>query len=240
MKWFKHDSDAARDAKIEKLMDRYGLEGYGLYFYCLELIARNVEAHNLTFELEHDAQLIARRLYKNADEIQQMMAFMVDIGLFELSAGGVVTCLKMATRTDEYTQKLLRKTNNCPDTDPTTSGPTPESVGTKSDLIEEKRREENRLTASSGDDGDTDSAFAEFWEAYPKKVEKKKSETAFRRLTKTKQLAALSDIRAGRFDGKQRQYIPNPTTYIHGERWNDEADSASPARSAKFTRGSEV
>ena len=93
---------------------------------------------------------------------------------------------------------------------------------------------------SSGDDGDTDSAFAEFWEAYPKKVEKKKSETAFRRLTKTKQLAALSDIRAGRFDGKQRQYIPNPTTYIHGERWNDEADSASPARSAKFTRGSEV
>ena len=35
------------------------------------------------------------------------MGYMVESGLFE-KEGGVITCQKMATRTDEYTQKLLK------------------------------------------------------------------------------------------------------------------------------------
>lgn len=141
MKWFKHDSNASIDAKIERLMIRYGLEGYGLYFYCLEMIARTVEKHNLTFELEHDAEIIAHRVGIHQDRIQEMMAFMVDLGLFE-NDRGVITCLKMATRTDEYTQKLIKDL----DIIPTLSRQTPDSVGRKSELIEENRREENRRT----------------------------------------------------------------------------------------------
>ena len=45
MKWFKHDSDANQDAKLKKLRLKYGAQGYGIYWYCLELIARNVKAH---------------------------------------------------------------------------------------------------------------------------------------------------------------------------------------------------
>jgi hypothetical protein len=62
MKWFKHDSDASNDAKLKKLRLKYGAQGYGIYWYCLELIARNVEKHNLTFELEHDASGKFKRL----------------------------------------------------------------------------------------------------------------------------------------------------------------------------------
>ena len=29
MKWFKHDSNALHDAKIEKLIMKFGIEGYG-------------------------------------------------------------------------------------------------------------------------------------------------------------------------------------------------------------------
>ena len=43
MKWFKHDATAGMDAKLKKLRLRYGLEGYGLYWYLLECIARTVE-----------------------------------------------------------------------------------------------------------------------------------------------------------------------------------------------------
>lgn len=140
MKWFKHDANAAIDAKIEKLMAKYGLEGYGLYFYCLEMIARNVEKHNLTFELEHDAQVISRRLYMSEELVQEMMSFMVNLGLFE-NDRGVITCLKMASRTDEYTQKLIKDSNILT----TISRQTPDSVGRKSELIEENRREEKRI-----------------------------------------------------------------------------------------------
>lgn len=137
MKWFKHDSDASNDAKLRKLRHKYGAQGYGVYWYCLELIARNVDEHNLTFELEHDSELIADDFKLSHELVQEMMIFMVNLGLFE-NDQGVITCLKMLTRTDEYTRKLIAKQNNCPDKLPTDSGQSPR----KSALLEEKRREE--------------------------------------------------------------------------------------------------
>jgi len=141
MKWFKHDSDASNDAKLRKLRLKYGAQGYGIYWYCLELIARNVDKNNLTFELEHDAELIADDFRMPTSIVEEMMLFMVNLGLFE-NIEGKITCLKMSTRTDEYTQKLINNINNCPDNVPTISKHNPEN----SALIEEKRREENKNT----------------------------------------------------------------------------------------------
>ena len=39
MKWFKHSASARHDAKIEKLIMKHGIAGYGLYFACVEIIA---------------------------------------------------------------------------------------------------------------------------------------------------------------------------------------------------------
>lgn len=232
MKWFKHDSNASIDAKIEKLIDRYGLEGYGLYFYCLELIARNVEAHNLTFELEHDALLIARRLYMNADEVQSMMSYMVDLGLFELSAGGTVTCLKMATRTDEYTQKLLSKNKNVttlsrlsPDNVPTMSRANPDSVGRKSELIEEKRREEKRLATPDGVDPTAWAEFDEFRNSSAKlrkgwsDLAKKKSANLLRQLSFEQQRLCVDYSIRGGYTGlfTDRFEKPKPVGYDRGQ-----------------------
>lgn len=141
MKWFKHDSDAGNDAKLRKLRLKYGAQGYGIYWYCLELIARNVEKHNLTFELEHDAVLIGDDFKLSGEFVQEMMSYMVDLGLFE-NSHGVITCLKMSTRTDEYTQQLIRDIRKTPEKLPRVSRETPESVPRISEVKEEKRREE--------------------------------------------------------------------------------------------------
>ncbi len=135
MKWFKHDSDASNDAKLKKLRLKYGAQGYGIYWYCLELIARNVEKHNLTFELEHDAELIADDFKLSSDLVQHIMTYMVELELFE-NVDGVISCLKMATRTDEYTQQIIRDTKRYE-----ISRVTPESVHRISDVKEEKRIE---------------------------------------------------------------------------------------------------
>lgn len=135
MKWFKHDSDASNDAKLKKLRLKYGAQGYGIYWYCLELIARNVEKHNLTFELEHDAELIADDFKLSTEIVQHIMTYMVELGLFE-NTDGIITCLKMATRTDEYTQQIIRENNKL-----SISRETPESVPRISEVLEEKRRE---------------------------------------------------------------------------------------------------
>ena len=144
MKWFKHDSDAGNDAKLRKLRIKYGAQGYGIYWYCLELIARNVEKHNLTFELEHDAELIAEDFRLSGELVQEMMTYMVNLGLFE-NTQGVITCLKMSTRTDEYTQQLMREVKKTPEKLPRNS----EIIPTISEVKEEKRREENINTKGS-------------------------------------------------------------------------------------------
>jgi hypothetical protein len=70
--------------------------------------------------------------------------------------------------------------------------------------------------------------FEEFWIQYPKKVEKKMAEQKWNRLPPEKQRLAMADLPARKLsrlwqkDGGR--YIPNPTTYINGERWNDEIE----------------
>jgi len=100
LQWYKHDANANSDAKLKKLRIKYGMEGYGLYWYCLELIAANVDSHNLTFELEHDSEVISHDTGIHYERVQEMMSYMVSLGLFE-NRDGVITCLKMAKRLDQ-------------------------------------------------------------------------------------------------------------------------------------------
>jgi len=106
MQWFKHDSDAATDAKIKKLLMRYGADGYAIYFHCIELIVGNISEQNITFELEHDAEIIADNLKIQGtsdtapvDRVNQIMRYIVSLGLFEESSGHI-TCYKILKRLD--------------------------------------------------------------------------------------------------------------------------------------------
>lgn len=101
MHWFKHDADASQDAKLQNVLLDYGLEGYGLYWYCLELIVGKIDVDNITFELEHDARIIARNTGSTAQKVEEMMRYFVAQGLFESSSTGDITCLKLAKRLDK-------------------------------------------------------------------------------------------------------------------------------------------
>ena len=67
--------------------------------------------------------------------------------------------------------------------------------------------------------------FLEFWEMYPKKVDKKGSFRAFKNIPKLKEvfpgiMAALEiQKQSEQWTKNNGQFIPNPTTYIHQERW---------------------
>lgn len=100
MKWFKHDSDASIDSKLQSLLLDYGATGYGLYWYCIELIAQGVNENNITFELEHDARIIARNLNLSHQECKDMMKYMIDLGLFSLNNEKLV-CYALAKRLDQ-------------------------------------------------------------------------------------------------------------------------------------------
>lgn len=100
MKWFKHDTGANMDAKLQEVLLDYGLEGYGLYWYCLELISGKIEKENVQFKLEHDARIIARNTGSSVQKVQDIMNRFVELGLFEQSDGDI-TCFKLAKRLDQ-------------------------------------------------------------------------------------------------------------------------------------------
>ena len=85
-------------------------------------------------------------------------------------------------------------------------------------------KEDQPPIVPQGDDRDP---FDEWWEHYPKKVGKGQARTAFRRALKkvdldtltegTRQLAAHHQQA-----GTDKRYIPNASTWLNGERWDDE------------------
>lgn len=101
MRWFKHFTRAHRDTKIKKLIQEYGAEGYAVYFYCLELIADTLEADNITFILEDDANLIADYLKIDSRKVEKIVKFLIQLELFGINEDGLITCFKMAKFLDE-------------------------------------------------------------------------------------------------------------------------------------------
>lgn len=104
MKWFKHDSNASRDKKLQNVIIDYGMEGYGLYWYCVELVAESIDGNNLTFELEHDSRIISNSTGISEQKVTELMRYFVEQNLFE-NSGNTITCLKLAKRLDETTSK---------------------------------------------------------------------------------------------------------------------------------------
>jgi len=219
MLWFKHDTDANQDAKLKRLRMRYGMEGYGLYWYCLELIASGVGKHNLTFELEHDAEILAFDTGIHIDQVNEMIQFMVDVGLFSLNSSLTIVCFKLAKRLD---QSMTSDTEFRQQIKDLNVGH--DLVMIKSDKVmqeKKKKKKKKKNTEASTD-------FDAFWSAYPKRKNKGQAEKAWEKLKHTPDLQTkiLCQIEKAKdsHDWKKDEgkYIPYPSTWLNAKGWEDE------------------
>lgn len=72
--------------------------------------------------------------------------------------------------------------------------------------------------------------FQAFWQAYPRRIGKGAARTAFKRALK---FSSGHEIIQGALDytkhceemGTEKQYIPHPSTWLNGERWEDDLES---------------
>ena len=71
-------------------------------------------------------------------------------------------------------------------------------------------------------DNNIEHTFSLFWDLYPKKANKKNSKAKFSKLSKKDQLSAIEFLKKKPFAGTDTQYVPHPTTFINGARWEDE------------------
>ena len=74
--------------------------------------------------------------------------------------------------------------------------------------------------------------FLDFYNKYPKKVARKVAQKAFARLTAEQQQKALTAIddhvRMWVAEGRDKQFIPHPASWLNGERFDDEISMPEP------------
>ena len=75
--------------------------------------------------------------------------------------------------------------------------------------------------------------FDAWYSSYPKKQSKKAALKAFMNLKPDALTACLADDLTARYKNTERKFIPLPSTYLNGERWDDEIDDAQCARTDK-------
>lgn len=258
MKWFKHDSAAHIDARIKKVKHKYGIVGYGLYWYCIELIALDIGAKNITFALEEDAETIAMEWNLDQLKVQEMMLYMVELGLFEKDALGRVTCLKLAKRLDDTNsknpeiQKVLSELKKSKEVQIAPTPTNSENVVSDKLSLDETNLDNNTKTCATALPvvDQIEVSFDYFWQAGMKKVNKKKALSAY----KTQFKASKAEIRKSVDEDLEMyfaQYLVcdivrrlelgqlgfaemHPTTYLNGERWNDDYPNPQ-QQSADFT-----
>ena len=234
MQWIKHDTDANQDAKLQNVLLDYGLEGYGLYWYCMELIAGKVAKNNITFELEHDARIIARNTGSSAQKVAEMMTYFVNIGLFECS-NNVITCLKLAKRLDQSmtsNTQMREIIKNFKDNDNLVTHH--DAIMTPSDKVmqDKIRSDKNRKEEI------IHSRFAEFWDLYAKKIDSKKCESKFNKLTKTEVEKLFEVLPRYIQSTPDKQYRKNPLTWLNGKCWNDDIQvNSAPGRNVNQFSG---
>jgi hypothetical protein len=78
--------------------------------------------------------------------------------------------------------------------------------------------------------------FDSWWAKYPKKQGKKQALKKFMGLSADKLSACLEDDLSARYGKTEYQFIPNPSTYLNGERWDDELEGGTEGCDSPFER----
>ena len=166
----------------------------------------------------------------------------VDRGLNDLAATGLIVRYRVNDQNLLLIPKFAEHQNphrNETDSvlpDPTCDqgqkqdAPRTEALGLNPDSLNPESIENNRSSASPPD------RFADFWQCYPKKVKKQDA----RKKWKARKLDARADEIIADVQKRQAKdgrwlegFVPDPTTYINGSRWEDELEPPRVNGSAK-------
>ena len=79
-------------------------------------------------------------------------------------------------------------------------------------------------TINKNDNNNNNKTFDQFWSAYPRKVGKKAAMTRFGKIDPALHEALMTSLEVQKKSQQwqDERFIPHPTTWLNGERWNDE------------------
>jgi hypothetical protein len=172
MKWFKHETNAHSNLKLQTIIDAFGLEGYGYYWACVELVG--LQGEDYCIKNDKNWQIYLKKQLNIS--IDKQKEFLTDFANKNLIDGkslkkGYLSIPKLAERCDEYTEKIRRRSVQGRDNVP----------------LEENRRDKKRIEETALPDWLNKKAW-EAWVSYRKEIKKTLTPTSIKL-----QLKMLSD-----------------------------------------------
>ena len=232
MEWFKHDTSALNDAKIKKLIIRYGVTGYAIYFHCIELIAGDVNKNNLTFELEHDSEIIADNLKINGNAnksgieiVEEIMRYIIELNLFQENENRIF-CLKLLKRIDSSMTSNTQFRKMINDAKEHHDGV---MTGSCKKRIEKNRKEKNKEEKNIY----KSELFDKLWNTYDKKTNKEQAIKAFKKI-QTFPIDIEQRIINYVKSTPEKKYRKNFATWLNGKCWNDEIINISNEKEIEY------
>ena len=216
MQFFKHYANMRNDVKINRLIRKYGLEGYGLYNLIVESIVESLSSDHPIPELEETAEDLAEQYRGDTARISEMMQFMLKQGLFEVDEiTGRILCRKIykfidksQTRSEEIRSMIESyKTSVCPG-----------QIETVRDFADRSRVEVDKEVEKES----RETAFNTFWTLYDKKRNKAKCITLWAKVSPDNYNTIFEHVKQYVASTPEVAYRKDPERYIKYQCWNDE------------------
>lgn len=245
--WLKLKDDFFRDKRIKKLRRIAGGDTYTVIYLKMQLLSIKNNGVLIYEGIEENfAEELALELDEDTENVKVTLAFLQGNGMIEETDTNhflmteTIKCIgsesTSAERVRKHREKKAQKMLQC-NANVITSNTEIEKDREK-ELEEdiEKDKEVKPLLPNGNVSARNqvevisyeETAFNEFWSAYPKKVNKKGCYKAFCKIKNLKEEMPLIMNALERFKnskGWQKdngQFIPHPTTWINQERWRDE------------------
>ena len=207
MKYINHMTSSCDDEKHSMAIHRAGLAVYGAYWIIVEKIASQIRPESISTTIRVPNELWSSWLRVRSDHAMRLLRTLHDEKLIVcefINGATSVSVPNILKYGDEYTKRLLPKRIKTPDTLPTLSGfpAVPEQLTIYTD------------------------EFAQFWEAYPKRIGKRVAFDSFKKVVKTyppKDLvdAATEYAKKCEKDKTEEKFILHPSTFLNKDRWKD-------------------
>lgn len=242
--WLKLKEDFFRDKKIKKLRSIAGGDTYTIIYLKMQLLSLKNEG-KLYFENVEDSFIeeVALEIDEKIEDVKVCVLYLIKTGLIEVVDESEYVlkqtqeCIGSETASAERVRRFRERENLKKEQQALLCNTSVTNRNTEIDIDIEKEKDiEIDLIENVQNEvqkPDWEDKFEQFWKLYPRKQNKKKVQLWFKNKqpndalfdTIIKKLKNFIDtVDWQKENGK---YIPMPTTWLNGERWNDEIKSGS-------------
>jgi len=242
MKWYKHLSGSLKNSFISELIERFGGNGYLVFFGTLELMSDEFDIYNpgvVTLrikKLQQFLQLSRQKILKiltfcdqkAKKNPQKEVAFFVDIN----NESVIINCKKLARLCDNHTQRLIADTlKSLPSEKEVTSSVRSKKKEVRSKSKDNKLHFDDSYTTKKGRklNGKRLKSFNLFWDSFNYKRGRAEASDAWFDIPELTDLVVDEIIKSAKKEAiNRKELIKQGKTpkmaqgWISGRRWEDE------------------